>query len=117
MDVARTLGAMDAQTRAAGGACDTALMHLVVRHINAVTSVMRSSPRWALARGAPNALLSSATTSTSALSLTRAAYVLARDTADGAEASEPASVGLLGGFTVLRAQLRLAAGTCSFCPH
>ncbi|WFC96065.1 GDP/GTP exchange factor for ARF [Malassezia brasiliensis] len=83
-----------------------ALMHLVIRQINAVTSAMRSSPRWALAATAPNALLSSATTSTSALSLTRAAYALAHE--DGAgEARAEGSVGLLGGFTVLRAQLRM----------
>ena len=83
-----------------------ALMHLVIRQINAVTSAMRSSPRWALAATAPNALLSSATTSTSALSLTRAAYALAHEDGTG-DARAESSVGLLGGFTVLRAQLRM----------
>lgn len=97
---------------------------LVLRHINAVTSAMRTSPRWAQASSSPNALLSSATTNTSALSLTRAACALARselapkDAANGHAGStggetpddtrpEPASVGLLGGFTILRAQLRM----------
>lgn len=94
---------------AAQDASDRALMHLVIRQVNAVTSAMRSSPRWALAAGAPNALLSSATTSTSALSLTRAAYTLARSDAPEADADarNESNVGLLGGFTVLRAQLRL----------
>lgn len=95
----------------AGGA-----LRLVLRHVHAVTSAMRTSPRWVQAGSPPNALLSSATTSTAALSLTRAAYVLARadlpreDGApddEAARAAEPANVGLLGGFTVLRAQLRL----------
>ena len=102
-------------------ACETpagGALRLVLRHVHAVTSAMRTSPRWMQAGSAPNALLSSATTSTAALSLTRAAYVLARadlpgeDEAPGAEAareSEPANVGLLGGFTVLRAQLRLVS--------
>ncbi|WFD03220.1 GDP/GTP exchange factor for ARF [Malassezia obtusa] len=86
-----------------------ALMHLVIRHINAVTSAMRSSPRWALAVGASGAVLSSATTSTSALSLTRAAHALAQgDVHERDEESRgEGHVGLLGGFTVLRAQLRL----------
>ncbi|KAL4402001.1 GDP/GTP exchange factor for ARF [Malassezia pachydermatis] len=90
---------------------NASLLHLVVRHINIVTSAMRTSPRWSQASSTSH--LSSATTSTSALSLTRAAYVLA--SADVSKASapieesgnEPASVGLLGGFTVLRAQLRM----------
>lgn len=102
-------------------ACETSTagaLRLVLRHLHAVTSAMRTSSRWMQAGSTPNALLSSATTSTAALSLTRAAQVLAHaglpggdDTAD-AEASrttDPANVGLLGGFTVLRAQIRLVA--------
>ena len=97
----------------------TSQKRLVLRYINAVTSAMRTSPRWSQAAGAPNAVLSSATTSTMALSLTRAAQMLARselslqekeqdDLKEDAR-SEPASVGLLGGFTVLRAQLRMVS--------
>ncbi|WFD20073.1 GDP/GTP exchange factor for ARF [Malassezia caprae] len=100
-------------------ACETpagGALRLVLRHVHAVTSAMRTSPRWMQAGSAPNALLSSATTSTAALSLTRAAQVLARADLPGkdgaqddeaAREAEPANVGLLGGFTVLRAQLRL----------
>ena len=94
---------------------------IVLRHINALTSAMRTSPRWAQSSNASNAILSSATTSTSALSLTRAAHLLAQselyskekedDDADDNTRTEPASVGLLGGFTVLRAQLRMVSGT------
>ncbi|WFD00040.1 GDP/GTP exchange factor for ARF [Malassezia yamatoensis] len=86
-----------------------ALMHLVVREINCVTSAMRSSPRWAHAGTGSTAFLSSATTGTSALSLTRAAYTLAQGDAQehAAETKTDTHVGLLGGFTVLRAQLRL----------
>ena len=103
------------------------LMHLVVLHINAVASAMRTSPRWALGAMAGGSPLSSASTSTTALSLTHAAGTLASSggeqigarvdptgaavPAAGTSASAPqpphASVGLLGGFTVLRAQLRL----------
>ena len=97
----------------------TSQKRLVLRYINAVTSAMRTSPRWSQAAGAPNAVLSSATTSTMALSLTRAAQMLARselslqekeqdDLKEDAR-SEPASVGLLGGFTVLCAQLRMVS--------
>ncbi|WFD44460.1 GDP/GTP exchange factor for ARF [Malassezia psittaci] len=84
-------------------------MHLVIREINCVTSAMRSSPRWAHAGTGSNAFLSSATTGTSALSLTRAAYTLAQGDAQehAAEAKSDTHVGLLGGFTVLRAQLRM----------
>lgn len=100
-------------------ACETpagGAVRLVLRHVHAVTSAMRTSPRWMQAGSAPNALLSSATTSTAALSLTRAAQVLARADLPGkdgaqddeaAREAQPANVGLLGGFTVLRAQLRL----------
>ncbi|WFD07354.1 GDP/GTP exchange factor for ARF [Malassezia vespertilionis] len=78
--------------------------------MSAVTSAMRSSPRWAQAAG--NAQLNSAASGTAALSLTRTAYTLAR--ADAApETEQQGHVGLLGGFTVLRAQLRLVPDVTS----
>lgn len=76
------------------------LIHLVVLHINAVTSAMRSSPRWSLAALASASPLGSVTASTSAMSLTKEANAIV----SGDEGSQ--TVGLLGGFTVLRAQLR-----------
>ncbi|WFD31797.1 GDP/GTP exchange factor for ARF [Malassezia sp. CBS 17886] len=130
MQAARDARAAAAPAREARGLVAEAqsrLLHLVVRHITTVTSAMRSSPRWALAGAAPGALLSSAATSASALSLTRAAQALALAEMPEYSAVMPedaktrvrvpvasdeatrheSSVGLLGGFTVLRAQLRI----------
>ncbi|WFD35252.1 GDP/GTP exchange factor for ARF [Malassezia cuniculi] len=63
---------------------------------------MRSSPRWSLAALASASPLGSVTASTSAMSLTKEAHAIVSGDDDA-----PA-VGLLGGFTVLRAQLRQA---------
>ena len=73
----RGAGAPGADRPRSADAVDVRLKHLVVLHINAVASAMRLSPRWSLGSAANASALSSASTSTSALSLTRAAYTMA----------------------------------------
>ena len=82
---------------------DWRLIHLVVLHINAVTSAMRLSPRWSLSALSSSSPLGSVTASTSVMSLTKEAHIMATED-EGAN-----TVGLFGGFTVLRTKLRLVS--------